>query len=674
MALAILAVGSITIGHTILSILGQSPEFFVAKGMSPIEIALSAILVISGPLILVIPVVIVRLFSRRVAGVLLASIIGVLTGVLALYTLDRLRHSTAMTLVCAATVAVFSSLIYLRSSAARRLIRYLAFSPLVILAVFLLASPSSSLLTFGDTPGTIIKGPVARTPVAIVIFDEMPLATIMQGTGQLAAEAFPSFARLADAGVWYRNAVTNSGETRFAVPSIMTGIHPDAQRLPTATDHPDSLFSALSETHDLRVLESVTAVCAEDRCTGNRMATEEKLRSLSRDLRILLAHIVLPDGLSTDLPPIDESWGNFSLQPSGEVANSTFTEMFGDRLAADRRESFVTFNRMIGLSSAKPPFLLGHFLLPHSHWEFLQDGTRIVRRRMPAFVDKVPVDDPWRVSLGVQRYLHTARYVDRALGAIIDELKEAGYYEDALIVVVADHGNSFIPGFPRRTPVPENMAQIAPVPLIVKYPSRYKAAPPPGSVDDVRAEVNDIVPTVFDILGAGVPYALDGLSLLDGEARSARAHSVITLGNGRIRYPVGLELTLEAGAEYDANFPTRNPRELIPPGANPALIGSRPEVVDSVDIRIGVAEKDQYESVHLDEEPFPAVVAAAIEGAEPGDLVGILVDGVIVTLTRVHKNDAGEAEAIGLIPKEAFKAGHNDVRVVLIRGDGSFVG
>ena len=47
-------------------------------------------------------------------------------------------------------------------------------------------------------------------------------------------------------------------------------------------------------------------------------------------------------------------------------------------------------------------------------------------------------------------------------------LKESGIYDECLLILVADHGVSFVPGATRRNVIEDNLADIANIPLIVK--------------------------------------------------------------------------------------------------------------------------------------------------------------------------------------------------------------
>ena len=60
-------------------------------------------------------------------------------------------------------------------------------------------------------------------PVVMIVFDEFPVATLIDEQGEIRAEDFPGFARLAQDGTWFRNAVGSHERTEEALPTILSG-------------------------------------------------------------------------------------------------------------------------------------------------------------------------------------------------------------------------------------------------------------------------------------------------------------------------------------------------------------------------------------------------------------------------------------------------------------------
>ncbi len=85
----------------------------------------------------------------------------------------------------------------------------------------------------------------SRTPVVVVVFDELPGYALMGSRGRIDAARFPAFGRLARDSTWYRNATTSRSDTELAVPTLVTGRYAPVDSLPIAADHPRSLFTLL---------------------------------------------------------------------------------------------------------------------------------------------------------------------------------------------------------------------------------------------------------------------------------------------------------------------------------------------------------------------------------------------------------------------------------------------
>jgi arylsulfatase A-like enzyme len=104
------------------------------------------------------------------------------------------------------------------------------------------------------------------------------------------------------------------------------------------------------------------------------------------------------------------------------------------------------------------------------------------------------------------------RQADLLLATLVEALKEADLYDDALIIVVSDHGEEFWEHIPEGSPEHNHSLfdELLHIPLIVKLPGGE------GAGTEVRSLVRilDVMPTVLEI--AGIPYqaeSLEGRSL-----------------------------------------------------------------------------------------------------------------------------------------------------------------
>ncbi len=172
------------------------------------------------------------------------------------------------------------------------------------------------------------------------------------------------------------------------------------------------------------------------------------------------------------------------------------------------------FAWMDGLPPGRPAFVFLNYLEPH-HWvaappydlwaRDLPNASRLARKGL--FTHKIPAG----LSAEETEFV-TANYdgqilaMDAALGELVEELKRRGRYENALIIVTADHGELLgehdIVGHGGRM-MYEGLLH---VPMVVKLPGADR---PRGVVSD-HVQVVDVLPTVLQALGAPIPEAVQG--------------------------------------------------------------------------------------------------------------------------------------------------------------------
>ncbi len=104
---------------------------------------------------------------------------------------------------------------------------------------------------------------------------------------------------------------------------------------------------------------------------------------------------------------------------------------------------------------------------------------------VPAFLPDTP-----ECRRELAQYYQSVTRTDKALGALVSALKEAGQYENTLILFTADHGMAF-PG--AKTTVYEAGLQ---VPFVVRMPGVAG-----GKANDAMISHVDIVPSLLDVAG-----------------------------------------------------------------------------------------------------------------------------------------------------------------------------
>jgi arylsulfatase A-like enzyme len=99
---------------------------------------------------------------------------------------------------------------------------------------------------------------------------------------------------------------------------------------------------------------------------------------------------------------------------------------------------------------------------------------------------------------------------DNTLKALIDTIKNAGYYDSSMIIITADHVQVFNNGYSSHC-TPLLSYSETHVPLLIKYPNETNGE----TIHNVISTI-DLTPTILDV--AGVKYQqdwFDGISLLN---------------------------------------------------------------------------------------------------------------------------------------------------------------
>ncbi|MFQ5744876.1 MAG: sulfatase [Acidobacteriota bacterium] len=98
---------------------------------------------------------------------------------------------------------------------------------------------------------------------------------------------------------------------------------------------------------------------------------------------------------------------------------------------------------------------------------------------------------------------------DSQFGKFVQRLKRLGLYEDAMIVLVADHGEEFLDhgGWAHGKMLYGEQLNI---PLIIKFPGQWAA----GTRSEALSQQIDLLPTILSYLGDKIPAQVQGSSLL----------------------------------------------------------------------------------------------------------------------------------------------------------------
>lgn len=686
MLLHVLGLWAVAVAQPLLDLLGSNPEFFVAHRAGAWEILLLALtLVVVLPWLLVMAVRLLGLPGPRALAAARSLGISVPAGILALQVAVRAgAHTWWIAAVPAAALSVAAAFAYRRSAPFRSFLSVLAIAVLVVPAAFAARPGIRSLVGTAWTRGAGTRAAVPRpgrtvtAPVIVLVFDELPLLSLLDANRGIDPVLYPNFSALARDGVWYREATTVHDFTRYALPSILTGQFPRQDALPTAADYPDTLFTLLAGTHRLAVSEAVTAICPPSLCTGDQASGLQRVAAMGRDLRAVFLRLVLTPDLTANLPDPTATWARFDASadaaeeaevprgagkrpvPAG-VRNRWLRGMTSPHLSGFRR-----FVEGIQPGEGRPAFHFIHSLVSHHPNRLLPGG-----RRNKTWTDlraERNRAESWAVVQEWQRQLLQVAFVDGLVGDLVRRLKDAGLYERSMVVVTADHGASFAaPAAPLRSLRRHTAAEIMRIPLIVKYPT---GTGPVGQVSDVNAQTVDILPTVADAVGLQVTWPLDGASLLDA-SRQPRP-KVSYAGGTRKEMPAGM---LDLGPALARKL------ELFGSGGNPHRAPRIPEVegllgrnVSTLRVTEGGGRGEllhprEFEAVDPGAEDLVFDVTGRFDSPRPGALVVVAVNGVVRAATRTW-----ESNPLGWLatpPFGSWQPGRNAVEVFVAGRDGA---
>jgi arylsulfatase A-like enzyme len=296
----------------------------------------------------------------------------------------------------------------------------------------------------------------------------------------------PAIDAFANSALVFDNATANSSWTKSAVASIFTGLWPASHR----------------------------AITREDKLPKGAFTLAEALQEVG----------YATVGFSTN-PSIAEEFGfEQGFDDLTLLSRDTYAEEVTQRAAQWLRD----------FDGESPFFLYLHTLDPHDpylplreeleRWapgvpgEFAARSNKVVNRLNRSATGRAEAGETL-VSLEAL-YDGEVAANDRAFGELMETLEKSGKLADAVIIVVADHGEDFGEHGAWRHGQRLTRESLQ-VPLLVRLPGEHRTGREPSLVQQV-----DILPTLLELLELEAPRPVEGESLLPlfvGQSRPAAA-------------------------------------------------------------------------------------------------------------------------------------------------------
>ncbi len=670
-ALHVFALSGFAVAQPIFNLLEQYPVFFVARKSQPIDLVLFVALVsLAVPLLLILVEFAAGLMHRRFQKSLHYCLVALLAMVILLPALNKFEALPGWLAVSAAGLAGVAVLAaYIRLEPLRSFVTLLAVAAIVFPMAFAFdVSIRELLMPAGYKASEQFQEATNPVPIVFVVFDEFPVTSLMNDQFQIDSSLFPGFAALSNEAWWFRYAHTVDGATHRSVPSILTGNRPpEGRSFPTLQQYPNNLFTWLRGNYQIKSYEAKTTLCPEGECTDLRVHEQlptinERMSYLLSDAGVVFLHLVAPISLTKYLPSISNDWEGFfrQSQPSGnEKSYYSITGVDKPRLLDAFIDAIVP--------TRKPTLYFMHVVLPHIPWIFYPSGKRYdgFDYDMDSLASNTRqttwVDDEYLVSHGVRRHLLQVQLVDRFISRLIDKMKHQKLYNSSLVVVTADHGVGFNPGWVRRSSPRENDLRI--VPMFIKFPGKNES-----KTIDRKVETIDLVPTIAEVIGLPLPWAVEGKSLLSFTATNNR------ISNSGVVSPAQMAQRYETVGFLDRAFDRHSPNGLYSYGPYHRFSGeltARLTLGERIaDIEVAFDDGADF-GLDPDSNFVPGLIVGSLSGSELPDEsmdLAVGVNGVIRVLTRSYT--LGERTRFSvLLPENSLQPGENHVELYWVLED-----
>ncbi len=345
------------------------------------------------------------------------------------------------------------------------------------------------------------------TPVVLIIIDT--LRADHMGVYDYELDNTPVLSEFAKTAYQFDANSTQCNSTFPSITSIMTGLYPKTHRNYVPVP-----------------LEGTTVAN-----TGTQ-SWAERMKSVDYHALAAVSH---PVWTSEDVnTAVRRSWDEFSTIPA-ELPRSERNEL--DHAGFTNERGFALLDGYEKNFGDKPLFLWMHYFDPHTEYappvgyrdrylehhlkqagleDFLPALTKRDPKQRKVWIStKAPKDkvEALRLANGRALYDEEILYCDYEIGRLFDRLREMDVYDDALIVVMADHGENMEPaewGHGRINFTHQRLYEgVAATPLLIRLP---------GQAEGIRitqlTQNIDVLPTVMELLNLPAGSPVEGRSLV----------------------------------------------------------------------------------------------------------------------------------------------------------------
>jgi len=698
---------TLAISHPLYDLLtrGDHATFFVAHQSKAIDVYIfvvtSSVLL---PLIVYLSLRFLNLFSKSLGRVFYAAVLTILFTLLILLVFVSLEIELgSLNLAVPIAVGLIATLLFVSMSWAQLALSFMSVAVIVSPLMFLSDQTIRTFLATPEAQDYVLISPGKELPnVVMIVFDELPLTSLLDENRLVDDVRYPNFARLASNSYWFRNTSTTHFSTRSgALPSILTGWYPGTYRENSPEKHtnsnapiqkqnmPLSIFSLLETSHKVFAVETMSKLAPVNQSLDNKgPGIKERLLSLSCDALVIYGHLVVPQGFNSRIPTIEGQWRDFCLFHDPQTPSEVEWPYLGGEPANVKMFIESLENKH------EPAFYYLHSLLPHFPFQYDANGELHEAKLnvMSGMFRWVTGENRWRnetvANLAYQAHLIQLRFTDQLLGRVLNRLTEAGLFEESLVIVTADHGTTFYwdrDGLESAQLKKIQASDTMYVPLFIKMPNQDS-----GVVSDRQVETIDILPTIASVLDLEIAWEPDGVSVFTDKAPDRDRMAMIP---DKERFGVDIDPEYSSLKRKIELFGVRNLDGLYLMGPNSEIVGRKVSSFSSVQSQEKVEiKRPRYRPRSRNKSKVQAYVEGSFSNQfESFDVentkVAIAVNGTIVATTlstnvptselgkgrRVdgHRQmeEDGNVHFLARIPLTSWSDTVNEISVHVIAGD-----
>ncbi len=412
------------------------------------------------------------------------------------------------------TVGIFLWLIWRQQAILNRIRGFLnavAVVGCVAVALALIADPiSRSGAAHAQSPGATPDPKGTRPPIILLTVDTLS-ANRMSLYGY-SRQTTPSLDKFAEEFQVFEQHYSNSNFTTPSVASFLTGTRPWTHRAFHLFGRPLESVAREGLVPTLQRIGYRTISVATNPWASAWLQGIEPWFSERRLGHVGIVHMSLVN-LFPQLGPVINLRAADHVLPLLQLG---LTHDSGNRHYDPETAFAAARDALSSQQDGSSTFLWVHLLGPHAPYStpppFLKsfdptdkaltarDSSPVERFRMPG--------DPNFPGVFSGRYDEAVRYNDHYIGLFLDWLKSNAWFDDALIIITSDHGESFTHSYARHSG-PLLHDDLVRIPLLIKPPRQRS----PRRIHDFPTEHADLFPTVLDYVGLPVPGHVEGRSL-----------------------------------------------------------------------------------------------------------------------------------------------------------------